>query len=300
MFSDKAAVTQKANKLMETGRFTIAEIADKLDTTEGEVKRFLGGFRMPNGARYLEKMEAFLDELGEGTNANDFRFFETAPSRTLNSIIDIAQKFKEIVLAVGSSGLGKTCCLLERGKRDRNVVLLQAEIGWSPHVLVRQIFAKLLHETAGTANMASMNERVKDALKEDHLTIVVDEVDLLEFRAIEVLRRYHDICKIGVVLCGLPRVISTIRSRGHGEYEQLLSRISCVAEIKGLADEDFETFVKAALPTSDGLWRCFKENARGNARRLDFLIKRSLRIAEINHCEVTRAVVENAAKMLLD
>lgn len=301
MATNKEIVIQRANELIQGGRITVPEIAERIKITEGEVKRILDGFRLPNGTRHLEKLEAFMNELAEKKdNTNEFKFVNTSVSKRIKEIVNLAQRNKEIVMIVAPSGLGKTSSLKFLAENDPEIIFLECEVGWSLVVLFRQIYSKLISETAGSISLFGLYERVKAELKKTKKTLVIDECELLSVKCIESLRRIFDTCGVGLVLCGMPRLISVIRGK-HGEFSQLLSRISCLVNINSLVDADFELLVKQTLPNSDGLWKVFKDNARGNLRRLNLLIKRSIRIAQINKSAVvTKAIVENAAKMLLD
>lgn len=61
-------------------------------------------------------------------------------------------------------------------------------------------------------------------LRDSGRLLMVDEAELLLYRALEVLRRLHDKAGIGIVLAGMPRLLINLKGR-RGEFAQLLPAV---------------------------------------------------------------------------
>ncbi|CRL44634.1 hypothetical protein SGGMMB4_01839 [Sodalis glossinidius str. 'morsitans'] len=59
-------------------------------------------------------------------------------------------------------------------------------------------------------------------MRDKHWLVLVDEAELLPYRALEVLRRIHDSFGVAIVLAGMPRLLLNLKG-SRGEYAQLYS-----------------------------------------------------------------------------
>jgi DNA transposition AAA+ family ATPase len=135
-------------------------------------------------------------------------------------------------------------------------------------------------------------------LKDTNRLLIIDEAEYLRYETLELIRRIHDMANIGVLLVGLPRLVENLRGR-KGQYAMLSSRIGVSASLENLRFEDTEQLVHTVIPDANGLCKTFHEYSNGNARVLNKLISRSLRVASINEIKVNAEVVKEASKLLI-
>jgi hypothetical protein len=158
-----------------------------------------------------------------------------------------------------------------------------------------------LHKKVGLCGSGSLHNLFSEAvakLKGSGRLLIIDEAEHLKYKSLEIIRRLHDFTGIGVLLVGMPRLLGNLRGL-KGEYAQLYSRVGIKAVLTPLRQTDTEEIVQAALPGSNGIWKVFHEKTGGNARLLDKLVKRSSRVAELNHTPITPEVVDAALQSLL-
>jgi hypothetical protein len=192
--------------------------------------------------------------------------------------------------------LGKTAAVKEYAFQNPDVILVEADLGYTAKVLFSELHRRLGMDGSGMLHDMFMD--VVNKLKGSGRLIIIDEAEHLPYRALEMLRRIADFAEIGIVFVGMPRLIGNLRGK-KGEYAQLSSRIGIAGGIGKLLPSDTQEIVNAAIPGSNGLWKKLHDVSGGNTRTLCKLIQRSIRVAAINDIPVTEEVVDNAARLLI-
>lgn len=224
-------------------------------------------------------------------------FVQTPTASRVLEICGLAHDMSDIYLVIGEAGLGKTMALKEYAARKSNVTLMEVDPTFTAKVMLQELCA-LLGITAAR-NSHAMMTAIIDKLKGTDRLIIVDEAELLSYKPLEILRRIHDKTGVGIVLAGMPRLRANLRG-ARGEYKQLYSRIGLALDIKNrLPAADINMFCEAALNTDAFNARLY-EVSKGNARRLNKLLRGVRRIAVINNVEVNEAIIERFAEMLVD
>ena len=85
-------------------------------------------------------------------------------------------------------------------------MLIEVDPGYTAKVLLEDLCGKLSVNVRG--NLHELLEAVINKLQDSGRLIIIDEAELLPYRALEVIRRIHDKTGIGIVLAGMPRPIS--------------------------------------------------------------------------------------------
>jgi DNA transposition AAA+ family ATPase len=202
----------------------------------------------------------------------------------------------EIGVVYGPAGLGKTFSVKEFHRLNPSTILIEADLGYTAKVLFQE-----MHKIVGLdghGSIHSLFEDVVSRLKGTDRMIIVDEAEHLPYRALELLRRVYDKAGVGILLIGMPTLIGNLRGK-RGEYAQLYSRVGVKCALQVLDPSDTELFVKNALPGSNGIHKTFHQVANGNTRVLSKLIRRSIRMSEINHLPIDKPLVEEAGKSLI-
>ncbi|MEB3460510.1 transcriptional regulator, partial [Pasteurella multocida] len=129
--------------------------------------------------------------------------------------------------------------------------------------------------------------------------IIVDEAELLSTKSLEYIRRIHDLTKCGVVLAGMPRLIVNLKGK-YGELAQLYSRVGVCCDLgNALTSEDVALLAEKGLGTDEFNELLFKVS-KGNARRLNKLMRGAVRIAEMNKRTLDEALINRYAEMLIN
>ena len=156
-----------------------------------------------------------------------------------------------------------------------------------------------------------MVDYIVEKLRNSKRLIVVDQVEYLSDKAIDVLRTIHDECldendngTIGIVMTGLPVLIEKLKM-----FPQLYQRISWFRKLgnyddkgqylKGLSDEDIKTFITTVFVHANGEVKIFDNLTNGNPRMLKKLIDRSRRLCELKKCGLSEDVIKEATQTLI-
>lgn len=283
---------------MEVRQFSLNTLSRALGFSTATMSQWLAG-KYPGRSDEIEvAVQSFLVRQRERNQSPKlvFQFIETTVSKKVFEFARLCHLDSEIGVVYGDAGLGKTDASREYTRQNPGVILIEANLGYTARVL----FKKLHHKVGldGTGSIADMFDDVVDRLKDSGRLIVVDEAEHLPYRALELLRRVYDKANVGILLVGMPRLIANLRGK-RGEYAQLYSRVGVAVKLESLKPEDVESFVRSVLPKSNGLWKTYDKESNGNTRILTKLLRRSMRLAEINHIAIDAGVIQDAAKTLI-
>ncbi|MGL9772859.1 MAG: hypothetical protein ACR5LG_00090 [Sodalis sp. (in: enterobacteria)] len=140
--------------------------------------------------------------------------------------------------------------------------------------------------------------------------VLVDEAELLPYRALEVLRRIHDRSGAAIVLAGMPRLLLNLKG-SRGEYAQLYSRVGMALDLasrrKESEAEDFSAILGSLLsnnevsdnPLALKIASVFRKHSRGNYRRLFKLARGVARTSAIGNQGMSVTLIDRYAEMLI-
>ena len=227
-------------------------------------------------------------------------FVPTATARKVTETVRLAHIAGEITVVYGEAGLGKTVALKQYAKEHADAVLIEVDPGYTAKVLLEDLCGKLSVNVRG--NLHELLEAVINKLQDSGRLIIIDEAELLPYRALEVLRRIHDKTGIGIVLAGMPRLIANLRGK-RGEFVQLYSRIAFALNLGNRLPEldVFSIAGSVDLDTRDPdeVNKALNEVSNGNTRRLSKLLKGVVHLSRINNKPVTPAMVREFGQMLI-
>lgn len=227
-------------------------------------------------------------------------FVPTATARKVTETVRLAHIEGEITVVYGEAGLGKTVALKQYAKEHADAVLIEVDPGYTAKVLLEDLCSKLSVNVRG--NLHELLEAVINKLQDSGRLIIIDEAELLPYRALEVLRRIHDKTGIGIVLAGMPRLIANLRGK-RGEFVQLYSRIAFALNLGNRLPEldVFSIAGSVDLDTRDPdeVNKALNEVSNGNTRRLSKLLKGVVHLSRINNKPVTPAMVREFGQMLI-
>ena len=289
---------QGLKNLMEELALSQAVVARALGCSSATLSQWLSDTYKGNVAKFDEAVKGFLQRQKERSKSRkkEIEFVMTSTATRLFEVARTCHLDGEIGVAYGEAGIGKTVAAKAYAARNSDVILVEADLGYT----ARSLFTDLHHRVGldGTGTVHNMFEDVVGKLSGTGRLIIVDEAEHLPYRALELLRRIYDKAGIGILLVGMPRLVHNLRGK-KGEYAQLYSRVGIAANLQRLQEGDAEAIVKTALPQSNGLWKDFLRESGGNNRRMNLLIVRSIRLAEVNDTHITPEIIHLAAKMLI-
>jgi hypothetical protein len=249
-------------------------------------------------AEFEQAVGAFLARQRGIMNApgNDDAFVLTTVAKKVFEVARICHLDREIGVCYGPAGLGKTIAVKEYARAHSDAILIEADLGHTAKALFSELHRILGMEGFGTVNQ--MFHDILEKLKDSGRLIIVDEAEHLPYKALELLRRVYDKAGIGIMLVGMPRLVSNLRGR-RGEYAQLYSRVGIAARLEPINPNDTRMIIECALPDAKDLGHAFHSASQGNTRTLSKLIARSQRVAKINNTPLSATVIRETARMLM-
>lgn len=289
------SITLLEQYIADTG-LSQAAVAKQLVKSPTTINQYLKG-------TYQGDVAAIDDAVAELVARHELKgvsagFVETQSARRILEVCTMAHRMGCMNMVIGDAGLGKTAALKQYAATTKNVLLIETDTTYSVRMLLSEI-CRALGITAPRGNPAMM-AAIIDKLKDSRRVLIIDEAELLNYRALETIRRIHDKAGIGVVFAGMPRLRANFRSGKAGDYNQLYSRIHRIHTMDdSLPDSDIAMLCESALGTAELNQRLISE-CHGNARRLKMLMSGINYISEINRAPITEAMVEQYASVLID
>lgn len=289
-------INQLKQYIEQTG-ISQSKIAPLVGVSTATISQYLKGEYKGDVVAVDKKVAEMLDRQAEKAKDVKSDFVETATAKNIFEVCGMAHSMADINLVIGEAGLGKTVTLKQYAKQVENVILIEVTPTFSPKVLLVELCNRLgiVPSRSNHDNEVSIIEKLKGS---DRL-LIVDEAELLAYKSLEIIRRIHDMAKIGVVLAGMPRLRANLRGK-KGEYKQLYSRIGFVGDLSDrLPEEDIGLLSQATIGTSDFNDKLYKAS-HGNARRLNKLLRGVNRMAQINKRPINEAMINKMTQMLID
>lgn len=274
-----------------------SKIAPLVGVSTATISQYLKGEYKGDVVAVDKKVAEMLERQAEKAKDVKSDFVETATAKNIFEVCGMAHSMADINLVIGEAGLGKTVTLKQYAKQVDNVILVEVEPTYSPKVLLVELCNRLgiVPSRSNHDNVTNIVEKLKGSDK----LLIVDEAELLAYKSLEIIRRIHDMAKIGVVLAGMPRLRANLRGK-KGEYKQLYSRIGFVGDLSDrLPEEDIGLLSQATIGTSDFNDKLYKA-CHGNARRLNKLLRGINRMAQINKRPINEAMINKMTQMLID
>lgn len=284
--------------LMEERGKSLSAVSRALGISTAALSQWQSGKYDGNVTKIDDAVRGFLRRQEERLNAPKkvIKFISTSVGEKVFEVARVCHLDSEIGVVYGDAGLGKTESVKEYARRNSDVIFIESDLGITAKILFSELHKKVGMD--GRGGLHDLFEDVVARIKDSGRLIIIDEAEHLPYRALELLRRTYDKASVGILLVGMPRLISNLRGK-KGEYAQLYSRVGIAGKLDNLKVEDTQEIVASILPSSNGIWKSFHEESFGNARRLCKLLLRSARVAEINKMSVTPEVVRETAKMLI-
>lgn len=301
------SIKEKLIQFMEMSGYTQKQVASKSRLSTATISQYLSGNYNGSIKAVELKLGEFLFREAKRLHG-DVVFVPTVLAKTALEIIDITHSDCDVGVIYGAAGMGKSMLLREYALRDSSVILIEADPGYTAKVLLQELAAKLgLKKITGTIH--TLSEYCIQALHGTGRIVLIDEAELLPYRALEVMRRIQDRAKCGLLLAGMPRLIVNLMG-ARGEYEQLYSRVSLALDLDDMKtlseDSDFtdilQGILKSGLPdydlTSDVL-QAFREESGGNYRRMYKLARSAIRANKERKLPVSPTLIKKYGRMLI-
>lgn len=289
------------NDVMARRGYTQTHVARAIGRSSAVINQYLQGKYQGDMADIEERISAFVTREREKENSRRIKakFVATGMAAKGLEVLAYAHLECEICVLYGAAGLGKTMILCEYAARNRDAVLIEADLGYTARTLLEELCRQLGVKVRG--NIHELIDACVRELRDSGRLLMVDEAELLPYRALEVLRRLHDKAGIGIVLAGMPRLLINLKGR-RGEFAQLYSRVALALNLGDtLSQEDFNQIATGLMPEAaePEISEALYARSLGNARRLFKLARGVYRICDISDAPVSVQAIDKFAEMLI-
>lgn len=292
-------LSDRLKKFMEEKNISANAVSRSLGLSSATLSQYLSGQYKGAVKKVDAAVEDFLQLENERSamNPGELPFMPISSSKRVFDIAKMTHLCGDIGIAYGDAGLGKTRAVKQYSKDHTDVILIEADLGFTARILFQELCRSVGVDPEKNSLHAMFEEIVKKLNKSGRL-IIIDEAEHLPYKALEMLRRVHDKAGIGILLVGMPRLLFNLRGK-KGEFTQLYSRVGVASKLEPLKESDTEMIVKKILPDSNGCYKTFHSESLGNARRLSKLIARSIMVADLNGVPLSHQVIKETASMLI-
>ncbi|EAV3016287.1 AAA family ATPase [Salmonella enterica] len=294
-------VITQLKDVMDTHGYSQGQVARAIGRSSATMNQYLQGKYNGDIADMEERISNFIRRVREKQNALriDERFVSTPTARKGLEVLAYAHQECEICVLYGAAGLGKTITLKEYARRDDAVIFIEADPGYTARTLLEELCGRLRLSKNG--NIHTLIDLCVEKLKGTGRLLIIDEAELLPYRALEVIRRLHDKAGIGVVMAGMPRLITNLKGK-RGEFAQLYSRVALALDMGNSLDrEDFDQIAVDLMPEAEDqkIRNALYDQSKGNARRLFKLARGVYRTCDISKKDVSVTAIEKFSEMLI-
>lgn len=288
-------------ELMSRKGYSQTRIAQSIGMSPAVINQYLKGSYKGDveGVDALISSFLFRESEKEKTQRIIPKFISTRTARRGMEVIRMAHLQGDINVIYGDAGMGKSMMLREYAGRNRDVILIEADPGYTARVVLEELCHRLGLSRRG--NMHELSESCINALRESGRLVILDEAENLPYRALETLRRIHDKADIGLVLAGMPRLIINLKGK-RGEYKQLYSRVGFALNLgESLPQEDITAIARSMLSDAEknDVSEALFKASQGNARRLFKLVRGVSLNSTITGDAVSAGAVRKFAEMLI-
>ncbi|EAY2166350.1 ATPase [Salmonella enterica] len=303
-------IKEKLIQLLEGTGYTQKKVATKTGLSTAVISQYLKGVYNGNIRNVENVLADFIRREEERARRQEVKesFVHTRLADLALGLISNTHMDGDIGVIFGPAGMGKSMVLRQYASTSKGVILIEADPGYTAKVLLQELCVRL--GVKKTGNIHELSEECIQALTGTGWVVLVDEAELLPYRALEVLRRIHDRSGVALVLAGMPRLLINLKG-SRGEYAQLYSRVGMALDIEAHKAEseadDFNIILASLLGTavgtdylsSPGVVSAFRKHSKGNYRRLFKLARGVVRASAIGNQGISVNLIERYAEMLI-
>ncbi|WP_337871599.1 AAA family ATPase [Ignavibacterium sp.] len=290
-------ILESLKAFLDRKGYSINRVARQLGYSPAVLSIYLQGKYSGNNDKLEFAISSYLarQEEIEQMPRESIPFVSINNSKIVFSIARMCHNECEIGCIVGEAGTGKTRAIKEYTLQNPDVILLEADLSYTTKIFFKELSRKLGMDDSG--GIYDLFTNCIDKLKDSGRLIIIDEAENLPYRALDMIRRLYDKANVGILLVGLPRLVSNLTGK-RGEYKQLYSRVGFVSQLDRLTENDTRQIVQKVFLSSNGEYADFHNLAKGNMRKLEKLILRTKREIKSGK-NLSPKLIKQASEMLI-
>lgn len=291
---------EQLNQFMQTHNVEQEAVAKGVGVSSAMISQWRQGKYMGNNDKVDAKIAAYLQrELGKLSKPELTQVFvNTTTAQKMFEMLRLVHLKRENGLLYAQAGTGKTTTIRHYAQQYPDVILIEVDVTDTPSVLLKNIAKKIGTSTSGSLN--DIKEGILEKLTDSGRMIIVDEAEQLSTKSLEILRRLHDKAGIGLVLVGMPRLLSNLLGK-RGELAQLYQRIGLHLPLPDkVANNELAQIARTTLPSlPESALKELVLMAHGSPRRLWKAMKLVHGMSESHNEPINVAMVHEAKQTLV-
>jgi DNA transposition AAA+ family ATPase len=288
---------EKVKSFLDMRKWPSVRLAKAAGISQATISQFLSN-QYPGDVETIKSKiigvmnrEAEKDTLRKSKNA----FIETSISKRYFDIAKACHLYNEIGVCYSAAGLGKTISGREYAARNPDVIMIEADPGYTLKFFMQKLSSKL-GMTNTKRHVPYLQDEIVEKLIGSGRFIIIDEAEQLSYRTLETIRRINDKAGVGILLTGMHKLLNNLRGI-KDQYAQLFSRIGMAAKLEPLTEKDTRLILTSTLNIDSDLWQIFHNESSGITRRLYKIIARAQMISQMNEIEIDEEVIQEAANL---
>jgi DNA transposition AAA+ family ATPase len=223
--------------------WTQAGVAAKLGVSTAVINQFLQNKYKGNIDELVNKVVHLLDSFErKERRVKNKPFIDTSIAKKIHTLIVETEACSDdegkIGIIAGDAGHGKTACLKEYAKANRNTIYVELDDAMNPTTMFNEIAERLGVGEIGS--LAVITRRLIEHLQNRHIIVILDEASGLKVKQLNQLRQIIVVkCKCPLILAGNNDLLKTIlqpsNHRGHESLDQFTSRLMYILNLDELA-----------------------------------------------------------------
>jgi hypothetical protein len=248
------------------------DVATKIGYSETSLSQWLAGTYKADTKKMDENIKSYLDR-EEARTKEIVKNPDFVATETAKIIFDSARQChldKRMRVITGAAGTGKTTAIKEYKKRNTGVICLTSSVTMTPPRLYKSFYKEI--GLSGRCNSWDMEESIIASLKDTDSLVVIDEAEYLPTNALDIARKIHEDCNVGLLLVGTEKLYYNLSGRKN-QHAMLWSRVVSSWMTERLNLSEIESIVKQYFKDLDKeVIKSFEIFSDGNARALRNLI----------------------------
>lgn len=240
-----------------------------------------------------QKAKAYMERERAVAKAGrkELQIVETTVYKRLRDAAEYCYRGK-MGLAYGASGIGKTRASDRLAATDPTIIRIEVVPGFSLVDLLISICEAL--RLRYTQTIMAMFQAITGKLTESGRLILIDEAEYLNIKALDILRRIHDIAGVGVLLIGTPKL--NYQFRDKPDFRQIDNRIRIRVSLDNISVSDAKQIIAANAPECVAVAPILHKLCAGDARRLESLTDMVLDLSRANKAPIDEEICEEAVR----
>jgi hypothetical protein len=238
-FEKAKQAAESLKMFMDEHHWTQGGVADKLGVSTAQINQFLQNKYKGNLDEITNKVVNLLESISrKERRVKGKPFIETSVAKKIHTLIteteSLCDEEGKIGLIIGDGGHGKSACLREYARANRNTVYVELDDAMNPTTMFNEIADKL--KVYNNGSLAVITRRLIEHLEHRHIIIILDEASGLRVRQLNQLRQIIVVkSKCPLILAGNSDLLKTIMQptirRGCESLDQFTSRFSYILNL---------------------------------------------------------------------